>query len=746
MPDFRSKSLPVPASVAAGAAVDVNPRSHLALSLSGSFDATVQFEYSPSSTEDDWFPVGEALSAPGLRYLEPGKASRIRANTTVHTTGDPKAYSFSDAALANSQREREFKEAAMDALASDGEGLAFDLEDGEEALVILSGTFDATLRLQVSLADSDDGDWHDWDTARLSGGLVSIPQGMARRVRLQTSSYVSGAPAARVLYGFTAENNESALKQNTKGKEASQARFVFTNKPDLPSDGVQVFNELDNPTAFEDCVLAAHEEEKKSGQQVMVVLLPVGSGEGNKLTAPAPTKVTHYPTFRKIFHAVEHFGYLEFAEGCKLDGMPELSSYTNCNWQFASSATVLDTDDAGTVANPKKAHLLAKQGIHFIRNTGSVPWLRLGEGFEASFLMEAGLVQFHYASAGHVAFGGPNTNLEILAHAGRFESAHDMLISESPGAGQLVPFAFGGGNSFVDDPLIEAGMQPRFSGIIPFGGFQDLLFNGIAVRPIRSGLTLAVAPVTGSATLVADAGSGKSEIQGIDLSAFSGNDRMFITGAGISANNRLVAAGADGTAGGIELASIVLADEGPVSITVTYVGRPNNLTRLDGDVMTSIGLPAPWYEGTKFWYYNDGDAPVSLEAASYGTVHGPVQIPTGMTLEGTLIFGDDNDWDTQLLGEMNKAPDAPASGALDVDTSLSKVAVNTNAYSLADGMFEGQVKRVIANVLTGGTAVLTPANFADGATLTFSAQWESCELEWKAGAWHTLSANGVVIA
>ena len=88
---FRSASIPISLTAGAGAEVKVSQRSPISLSLSRAFTGgPVQFQYSPTSLGDKWFPLGAALAAPGLRELAAGLARRIRAFTTADiTVGDP---------------------------------------------------------------------------------------------------------------------------------------------------------------------------------------------------------------------------------------------------------------------------------------------------------------------------------------------------------------------------------------------------------------------------------------------------------------------------------------------------------------------------------------------------------------------------------------------------------------------------------------------------------------------------------
>jgi hypothetical protein len=60
-----------------------------------------------------------------------------------------------------------------------------------------------------------------------------------------------------------------------------------------------------------------------------------------------------------------------------------------------------------------------------------------------------------------------------------------------------------------------------------------------------------------------------------------------------------------------------------------------------------------------------------------------------------------------------------------------------DAGTLADGTIIGQVK-VIQLIVDGGDGTLTPANFADGATITFADAGDTAELIWDGSDWNVL--------
>lgn len=67
------------------------------------------------------------------------------------------------------------------------------------------------------------------------------------------------------------------------------------------------------------------------------------------------------------------------------------------------------------------------------------------------------------------------------------------------------------------------------------------------------------------------------------------------------------------------------------------------------------------------------------------------------------------------------------------------------SYALPDGL-EGQ--RIIMSMIVdgGNDAVITPANFTNGSTLTFADAGDTCELIFLNSSWVVLSNSGVVVA
>lgn len=93
------------------------------------------------------------------------------------------------------------------------------------------------------------------------------------------------------------------------------------------------------------------------------------------------------------------------------------------------------------------------------------------------------------------------------------------------------------------------------------------------------------------------------------------------------------------------------------------------------------------------------------------------------------------------------APDSSetltAAGAAGVDVGITYFdsTAGAMAITLADGV-EGQ-RKTLMMLVDGGDVVVTPANFANGTTLTFNDVWDTCELLFSGSNWHLVSKEGV---
>ncbi len=79
-------------------------------------------------------------------------------------------------------------------------------------------------------------------------------------------------------------------------------------------------------------------------------------------------------------------------------------------------------------------------------------------------------------------------------------------------------------------------------------------------------------------------------------------------------------------------------------------------------------------------------------------------------------------------------------GAITITEHKSDVqsGAGATAWTLADSTILGQIKVIQMIVDGGGTGTLTPATFADGATLAFADAGDTAELIWTATGWAVL--------
>lgn len=147
---------------------------------------------------------------------------------------------------------------------------------------------------------------------------------------------------------------------------------------------------------------------------------------------------------------------------------------------------------------------------------------------------------------------------------------------------------------------------------------------------------------------------------------------------------------------------------------------------VDGGDM--VVTPANLFNGTTLTFKDVGDS-VTLQfidgdwhvIASSGIagIDGPFVDPTSETITAV----------------------GPTAISLATSTTLFDTTLGAATSTLADGQI-GQVKRLIMTV-DGGDMVVTPANLADGTTLTFKRVGDTCTLIFLGSSWHMISVEGV---
>lgn len=141
----------------------------------------------------------------------------------------------------------------------------------------------------------------------------------------------------------------------------------------------------------------------------------------------------------------------------------------------------------------------------------------------------------------------------------------------------------------------------------------------------------------------------------------------------------------------------------------------------------------------------------------------------GANASDTVRFGETTQVDVQADGATDMLWDASAgsltnnslfagfypnaaiqalsgAGAVNVTSAFTTITTTAaDALTLADGTTVGQIKNMTM-ISDGGDGTLTPANYADGTTITFNDVGDHVSLMWNGSAWRTLVNIGGTIA
>lgn len=151
-----------------------------------------------------------------------------------------------------------------------------------------------------------------------------------------------------------------------------------------------------------------------------------------------------------------------------------------------------------------------------------------------------------------------------------------------------------------------------------------------------------------------------------------------------------------------------------------------------------------------------------------GESDNPVSVPGALTVAGAVVLSDVLD----LSSNLTIGGDIAATGAIESDASIKantnfiepyeKLSTTgatvidplltnslvttggTHTASLADGIVDGQIKKIILSV-DGGDLTLTPNAFVDGTNLVFDTALDSVTLVWDGTGWNVAQASGVAI-
>ena len=142
-----------------------------------------------------------------------------------------------------------------------------------------------------------------------------------------------------------------------------------------------------------------------------------------------------------------------------------------------------------------------------------------------------------------------------------------------------------------------------------------------------------------------------------------------------------------------------------------------------------------------------GDA--LAQADLFHVVDDPTGTPINKSVSAEDVFNNIPTWLGLRQASQTITGDGSTVSAISTTESVTEVSATTAAApcTLAASSTDGQIKTVL-NVSTSGTnnVTITPANFAQGTTVTLNAPGESVTFIYKSSKYYVLANNGGAIA
>ena len=100
-----------------------------------------------------------------------------------------------------------------------------------------------------------------------------------------------------------------------------------------------------------------------------------------------------------------------------------------------------------------------------------------------------------------------------------------------------------------------------------------------------------------------------------------------------------------------------------------------------------------------------------------------------------------------VAGEPKGTDRLTGAGAINPDTLVTELVTSAaDAFTLADGEVQGQIKIITMLDQAAGDGTLTPANMTGGTTITFGDNGDSVILMFLGTTWRVIGNNGAVLA
>jgi len=133
---------------------------------------------------------------------------------------------------------------------------------------------------------------------------------------------------------------------------------------------------------------------------------------------------------------------------------------------------------------------------------------------------------------------------------------------------------------------------------------------------------------------------------------------------------------------------------------------------------------------------------MALKMGAKATIPGGVDIENGKGVDSNVSNG----FSPFFIYAVQETIAAATGGAISVATHMTDISTDAggDAFTLADGTIIGQVKYILLTTDGGGDAVITPATFADGTTITMADAGDYAYLGWTASGWVSLELGNRV--
>ncbi len=118
---------------------------------------------------------------------------------------------------------------------------------------------------------------------------------------------------------------------------------------------------------------------------------------------------------------------------------------------------------------------------------------------------------------------------------------------------------------------------------------------------------------------------------------------------------------------------------------------------------------------------------------------------TKRSTKGSALTYTEMDDNLTFLDLYKSVENVTGGGALSLTTAVSLISTTgVEAYTLADGTLEGQIK-IISMKVDGGNATVTPDNYINGTSILFNNVNDTIVLMWHSTGWVQLARQNATV-